>query len=179
MSSMPSTTSTTPGDRWSRAFPWGVEAGVRSAVLTLGCGIGLIVVWWGAADRGVFSAQVGWLTAGVAVLMVSLYGHASLVIRARRAIGERRAALISDAVVTLLPNLPAKPVPESAAGNGSAQSGVIVVTGFNLFHEPGCAMAAGRDTEELSKSQALSAGLSACGICARRSVDAPTGGRPR
>jgi len=129
-------------------------------------------------DRGVFSTQVGWLTAGIAILMVSLYCHVSLVIRGRRAIGERRAAMVSDGLADLVPSLVGQPATEMPAEDGQAVSGVVVVEGLDLFHEPGCAMTAGRDVMVISRGEAVAQGLNGCGICCRRSASrAVVGGR--
>jgi hypothetical protein len=118
---------------------------------------------------------VGWLTAGIAVLMVSLYGHVSLVVRARRAIGEYRAALIDDSVLDLLPLLAGVATPDTASRHVVRELGVVV-KGFDLYHEQGCAMTAGREIVIVSRSEAADSGLVSCGICCRNSTGAPVGG---
>lgn len=167
----------TLGERFQRVFPWGVEAGVRSVVMTVGCGVGLIVVWWGVAGRGVLADQVGWLTAGIAVLVVSLYALASVVIRGRRAVGERRARLISDGLLDLVPLLADRPEAlDDFASAGVAVSDVVILVGVGLFHQAGCPMVAGRDVNVMSRSEAVAGGLEACGICGQAAIAALPGG---
>jgi hypothetical protein len=165
-------------ERLNRAFPWGVESGVRWAVLTLGCGVGLVGVWWEIAGRGVFSTQVGWLTAGIAVLMLTLYAHASLVIRGRRAVGERRAGLIDDGLASLVPLMVGETagIDEFASG-GMPVTDVVVVEGVGMFHVAGCQMTAGRAVSVLPRGTAIAGGLDPCGICALATSSASSAGR--
>jgi hypothetical protein len=148
-----------------RFFPWGVAAAVRLVLLVLVCGVGLVVVWFGVSGRGVFDTQVGWMTAGVVVLMVELYALASLVVRGRRAVGDRRSRLISDAVADVLPRLAVAGPTEVADGD------VVVVAGLDLFHRAECPMVAERRVERVSESEAARRGLRCCGICAGGGAD--------
>ena len=148
-----------------RHFPWGPAAAVRLVGLALACGIGLVVVWFAVSGRGLFDTQVGWLGAGVVVLIVELYALASLVVRGRRAVGERRLSLISDAVAEVLPRL-------AAAGPAVAvDGGVVVVAGLDLLHRPDCPMVSGRRVERVSASEAAGSGFGRCGICSSGGVD--------
>jgi hypothetical protein len=158
-------------DRLERLFPWGLDIGVSSMLWTVASGIGLIVSWAQVADQGVFSRQVGWLAVGVLMLMVSLYGHAALVTRARRRIGARRASLISESIADLLPRLVERGSSDSELPRRDADSAVQVVDGLELFHIPGCAMTSGRTVTRWSKAEAVRAGFESCGICGARSRD--------
>jgi hypothetical protein len=145
--------------------------------MTVGCGAGLIVVWWGVAGRGVFADQVGWLTAGIAVLMVSLYVLASVVIRGRRAVGDRRARLISDGLLDLVPLLADRSEAlDDLASEGLPVSDVVVLAGVGMFHEAGCPMVAGRKVIVMSRSEAVGGGLEGCGICDQVATAASPGG---
>ncbi len=149
-----------------RFFPWGPAAAVRLMSLALACGAGLIVVWFGVSGRGVFGTQVGWVAAGVVVLVVQLYALASLVVRGRRAVGSRRLGLISDAIAEVLPRLAAVGPTELSGGEV-----VVVVAGLDLSHRPGCPMVADRRVERLSVPEAAGRGLGRCGICAGNGTD--------
>jgi hypothetical protein len=161
----------THDDRRPPMIPWGTEALARWAVWTVGCGVGLIVVWWEVAGRGVFSAQVGWLSAGIGALMVSLYGHMSLVVRGRRAVGERRSSLISDGVIELLPAFESVAVRErSEHSKQSIHTVVVVVNGSALYHDPSCPMTTGREVSAMMRAESVAVGLDGCGICCRPEV---------
>jgi hypothetical protein len=148
---------------------------VRAVGMTIGCGIGLIVVWWGTAGQGVFARQVGWLTAGVAILIGSLYVHVSAISRARRAIGDRRELLLSN---TLL-DVQLSPI-GSIRSNGwhlkdrTTESDVRVVAGLDMFHAPGCVMTDGREISNVSSHSAIEMGLEPCGICIESGLPAPS-----
>ena len=154
-------------DRLRLAFPWGIESGVRSILLTLASGFGLIITWYGVSGRGVFQDQIPWLSAGIVILMVSLFGQGTLIVRGRRALGERRSQLLADSLASV------EIAPRAMTGGSldtrsfaiSDIERVVVVDGLNLFHRAGCPMLSGRATTTLTRHAARAAGLDPCGIC--------------
>jgi hypothetical protein len=165
-------------DRLLKAFPWGIESGIRSTMLTLGCAIGLIIIWFGVHGHPVFDHQLPWLAAGIVILLFSMYSHVSLIIRARRAIGERRARLFSDALVGRDPILGGPDLtPDILASFASEAAGadrVLVGGGLGMYHSPNCPMASGRSLTLVAPSEARSRGLEACGICLHPAQTSPT-----
>lgn len=146
-----------------RRFPWGPADGARSLVLATACGIGLIVVWYQVAGRGVFGDQIGWMTAGAVILLVALYALASLIVRGRRAVGERLALMIPDPVGHLgARSQPAAQLRKQAGPDGSE---VAVVDGRDLYHRPDCPMLQGRNHVMLSATSALAQGIQPCALC--------------
>jgi hypothetical protein len=156
----------TESGQLERVFPWGVEAGVRTVVLTAGCGLGLGAAWWEVAGQGVFSRQIGWLTAGVMLLMVSLYALTSLVVRGRRAIGVRRSELLNDGILGVLATLSISA--PTLVRVEPDRTDVLVAKGLGLFHRPECPMVASREIERMSRLDAETDGLARCGICFRQ-----------
>jgi hypothetical protein len=74
------------------------------------------------------------------------------------------------AVLLQRPDAPDVTRVDSAAdhtGNGSATGPelVVVVAGGETFHQHGCPMAAGKETEEVAMAAAAKRGLSACPLC--------------
>jgi hypothetical protein len=155
------------GDQLHKAIPWGVESGVRSLVATGLCGVGLIAVWWGVAGEGVFARQVGWLSAGIAILMVSLYAHVSSITVGRRAVGKRRAELLDNALVDVLPLMSGRQPRPPRVGTAVCDSEVALVEGLTLIHAPGCPMTAGRRLVKMTDIEAAARGLNTCGICSQ------------
>jgi hypothetical protein len=149
--------------------PWGRDSGIRWVLLTPACAVAMFVAWFGVSGRGILPTQIGWLTAGIVTLMVALYVQASLVIRGRRAVGERRYRLISDAVLDIeagvVPHGLAHGRDRAAAPRQTEPARVLTVAGLNLYHRPECPMVDGRHGTLLLKSVADDRGMQPCGIC--------------
>jgi hypothetical protein len=157
-----------------RAFPWGIESGIRSTVLTIACSIGLVLTWLGVADRGVVANQVPWLSAGIAIEMLALYAQVSLVFRARRTIGDRRVRLLSNTLLHVEVKLTDASTPISGPEVAEA-SRVLVVGAPGMYHDPACPMTFGKPTSVMSRGEDQD-GSVPCGICIRpvKSVDSQT-----
>jgi hypothetical protein len=152
-------------------FPWGAESGVRSTLLTAACGVGLVLTWLGVSNRAVFENQIPWLSAGIVILMVSMYAHASLIIRARRVMGVRRARMIGDALLDLyVLNHGAEVMngsPRGSVDNIDEIERVVIVEGRSMFHSTGCPMTSGRSITSIARRTAEGQGSEACEICLR------------
>jgi hypothetical protein len=154
-------------DRLRTAFPWGVETGIRATVLTLVSGIGLIVIWSEMSGGTNVNRELTWLTVGIGAVLVGMYAQVTLVVRARRAIGERRESLIrgsvSDVGIGSLATTNRRADPDSGADAQTPH--VAVGQGLVLYHLPGCLMVSTRDYSLIPLEQAKFSGREACGIC--------------
>lgn len=151
-----------------RRVPWAPEDGLRALAISGVCAAALAIVWVGASGEAIFNKDTGWLTAGVAILLVQLYGLASFVTRGRRAIGLRRSRLLPDALAgeVILSSSSAWLSSSSEGGSSDARNGgVVVVPGIDLFHMDGCPMTAGRATVRQAPAKAQGSGLRPCNIC--------------
>lgn len=82
---------------------------VMVSITALVAVIGIVGAWFGATGAGSMAAQAGWLNLGVASLAVYAVGVCLWLLRGRRAVGERRVALISL-------DIGEEPVPAGAGG---------------------------------------------------------------
>jgi hypothetical protein len=135
--------------------PWGPEAALRATRSTVLCAAALVIAWYEVAGKGVFNDQISWLSLGVFAVMGEMAALSGFIFRGRRAIGERRAALITDDVAALF----------GASVDEPHAAHVVVVPGSRLFHDPVCPMTVGRVAERLAFSKTVPARLEACGIC--------------
>jgi len=156
----------------SRPMPWRADDLCRW-VLTAGLGgVVIAVAWYFGAGEATFSQQLGPLDAAVAGLLVSGIGNVAWLLRGRRAVGERRRALIPDlesarrrrrvASAALRPEGPRPP-----AGAVEAADRLFVAgAGMERFHRPGCALATGRDGwSHMTRAEHERAGRRPCGVC--------------
>jgi hypothetical protein len=156
-----------PEPRFDAVFPWGPQAGLKAAGWTGACLVGLLVAWYEIAGKGVFNDQVGWLSLAIGAVVVELYALSALILRGRRALGERRATLIGDEIAGLLGRAVRPAAAASVAPNGSAAGAgqVVVVPGSTLFHRADCPMTAGREGRPLGLADAVRSGATPCGVC--------------
>lgn len=121
--------------------PWR-DADVIAVCLTSLIGVVLIVAaWFGAASAGTLTQQALWGTIAVAGLVVSGVGLSLWLLRLRRAIGHRRASLVS-----LDP--PAAPEPTPAPRtHDTASLPLVRAHGMRKVHDPDCPLVAGKDVQ--------------------------------
>lgn len=142
----------------SRTFPWGVVTGVRWMGSAIGCAAALAATWRYSAGKGVFDDQIVALAVGVTLLVVAGCSHASMVLQGRRAVGARRARLVTDSVAAIA----------ALAADRSSEdttSMLLAARGLGRFHRPGCLMLDGRNAVAASETRHRAAGRTPCGLC--------------
>jgi hypothetical protein len=131
--------------------------------LAVGVG-GLVVVvsWYVCSGDASFSKQVGPADAALGGLVLAGLGNAMWLLRGRRALGERRRALLPDVAAA------AEPVGRVTRVSGvEARPDELLVAGEGmvLFHRPDCALATGRAWRTMTRAEHENAGRHPCGVC--------------
>lgn len=109
--------------------------------------IAIIGAWFGASGASATTQQAAWLNIAVAGFAVSGVGLCLWLMRGRRAIGERRVALVSLDPVDDEP--PAVPF-QRPAGDATAPLGLVRAVGMRRVHELNCPLVAGKRVEPAS-----------------------------
>jgi hypothetical protein len=126
--------------------------------------VGLLVSWFAVGGTAIPSHLAAWLVVGIGAVVLMGSANAVWLLRGRRSIGERRAALL-DALHVLVPmdDLPgATRVPDDS---GRPNTLVSVQEG-RLYHRATCPLVAGKTSVEATARQHLDAGRAPCGVCA-------------
>ncbi len=122
--------------------PWR-DADLISVSITALIGVIMIVAaWFGAAGTASLTQQAFWATLAIAGLTVSGVGLSLWLLRLRRTIGQRRAALVS-----LDPPAAAEPAPLRAHRHDTASLPLVRADGMRKVHDPVCPLVAGKDVE--------------------------------
>ena len=144
-------------DRRGQPHPWQVA---HLLVWYVGAGAGLVVIlvaWWGASGTTRVPALVTWVNVGVAGLVVSGLANLVWLLEGRRAVGERRYAVLGDPDVSALTQRPAA---------GSAADEPLVAAGpMTRYHRTGCPAVSGKQVSAAARDDHESVGRSPCGIC--------------
>ncbi|MGP3923304.1 hypothetical protein [Streptomyces sp. 8N616] len=146
-----------------RPEPWR-DGDVLTVCATTLIGLAVIVAaWFGASGTVSAPRQAAWLNVGVAGFAVSAGGLCLWLLRLRRAVGERRVALIS-----LAPQEDSEEASRTAASPRPARPAdttvplpLVRAAGMARLHHPDCPLVAGKDVTP--------AGLDdgePCGVCA-------------
>lgn len=111
---------------------------VLTAVLGL---VAIIGAWFGASGATTLARQAVWLEAAMGGFAVAGVGMCLWIMRGRRAIGERRAALVS-----LAPEQddPSEPAPVRRTGDMTAPLHLVRAEGMRRVHSPDCPLVAGK-----------------------------------
>lgn len=135
-------------------FRWAVAVGLGGVVVA--------VSWYVCAGEVSFSQQVGPTDVAVAGLVVAGIGNVGWLLKGRRALGERRRALVADVpladrtqvdVVSVVP----RPADVDLYVGGD---------GMERFHRPECVLTSGRrDWKSMSRAEHQAAGREPCGVC--------------
>jgi hypothetical protein len=148
---------------------WGAAVGLGSIVVA--------VAWYICAGEVSFSSQVGPTDAAVAGLLVAGIGNVGWLLKGRRALGERRSALLPD--VRVLDTVdqgargshrPSEEVAQTDPRGLDLALGDMELCvggeGMERFHRPECALTTGRhDWKAMSRGEHEAAGRSPCGVC--------------
>jgi hypothetical protein len=113
--------------------------------------------WWQAAGTPVLTHQLPWVSGALGALLFAAAMHAGWLLRGRRRIGLRRAALLHD-----------------DAGAGAAVTETVVpfaafelvaAAGLRRYHRAGCPLARGAAFTTAERPVHESAGRLPCGVC--------------
>jgi hypothetical protein len=161
------------GERASRATPltgaslwrpedllrWGITVGVG--------GIVIAVAWYVCAGEASFAQQIGPTNAAVAGLLLGGAGNTVWLLKGRRALGERRRALLPDVLVPLGSSSLADDTDAGAVdGVGEQHALYVAGDGMERYHRSTCPLAAGRQGwAAMTADRHEAAGRRACGVC--------------
>ncbi len=154
---------------------WGAEDLLRW-VITVGLGgIVVAVSWYVCAGDLQFSQQVGPTDAAIAGLLLAGVGNVAWLLHGRRALGERRRALLPDVTLDSLDRAAPVatrrrqgPATETMTSVPSASEEALFVAGEGMerFHRADCVLAAGRTGwSALPRHEHEAAGRRPCGVC--------------
>lgn len=139
-------------------WPW-TDADVLRLCVASAVGLIAIVATWywisGSANTG---TQALWLNIGVAGVVISALGNGVWLLRGRRAVGERRAELVSlQAVET-----PAELAPDPARSSASSTTtlGLVRAVGMTHVHVEECPLVAGKAVQPAALGEG-----DPCGVC--------------
>lgn len=113
----------------------------------------LIGAWFGASGSGSVPQQTLWLNLGVAGFTVFAAGNALWLLRGRRAVGDRRAAL-----VWLDTDEDEQPAPLPAVAARSGQT--VHIPGASRAHRADCPLVARKQVEPTDSGE-----FTPCGVC--------------
>ncbi len=131
------------------------DGDVLMVVLTaLVCVVAITVGWFGASGSATLTHQVAYLNLAVAGFAVFAGGNCLWLLRGRRAVGERRAALIA-----LEPAEPVRQAPAAVPATASWQ--LVRGAGMRRLHQPDCPLVAGKPVEPVGLADG-----EPCGVCA-------------
>ncbi|MBA0126552.1 hypothetical protein H0B56_13455 [Haloechinothrix sp. YIM 98757] len=137
----------------ARHLAWRDGDIVTLAVTALVGPIAIAAAWAGAERAGSALARAGWLQVGVAGFAIFAGGVCLWLLRGRRAVGERRAALISL-------EQRAADVPRTTHATGTESPELVRAEGMARVHRPGCPLVAGKHVDPASPGDGRS-----CEVC--------------
>jgi hypothetical protein len=142
---------------------WAAEDFIR---LVLALGVGGIVVgvaWYICSGDASFNQQIGPLDAAVGGLIFAGGGNVMWLLRGRRALGERRRALMPDPEAAILVVVPDRQV--STAGLADPSDLLLAGDGLVRFHRATCPLASGRSWTPMTRGEHEGLGRQPCGVC--------------
>ena len=151
-------TATPPGRRL-----WSPEDVLRWIALVGGGLVMCVIAWYVAAGKTNFHQQGGQTNLAIGGLIAAGAGHTMWIMRGRRAVSERRRALLRDPVEAPLAHSVFAVWPYEGA---RPQSPVTVGgEGMQHYHRADCPLAAGRDWPSAPVDEQEAAGRTPCGVC--------------
>ncbi|MFZ3565654.1 hypothetical protein ACOKM5_01670 [Streptomyces sp. BH097] len=128
-----------------RAVPWR-DRDVVTVCGTSLAGLALIVTAWFGASATVSTArQAAWTNLGVAGFAVGAGGLCLWLLRARRALGERRVTLIALAPTDDDEDTRTGPAPRTTSTDDTLVLPLVRAEGMDRPHRPDCPLVAGKD----------------------------------
>jgi hypothetical protein len=141
---------------------------MRGVLAVAAGGIIIVVSWYVCSGDANFNQQIGPLDAAVGGMVLVGLGNVMWVLRGRRAVGERRRALLPDPVMTATGSVGSvRKVSDHSANDADADADELFVAGKGLlyFHRPECALAAGRNWSGAPRAEHERQGCRPCGVC--------------
>lgn len=138
-------------------MPWG-EADVLRLCSTWTIGlVSITVSWYGISGSGDTSLQALWFNIGIAGAVISALGNGVWLLRGRRAVGDRRAALVSLEVPTPVTQARSVAAPSRAATDAHE---LVRVAGMTRVHRVVCPLVVGKRCEPARLDDG-----EPCGVC--------------
>ena len=151
---------------------WAAKAG-RPWVGWAFIAFGLLVTllgWIGVSGEAIVAKQIPYVVSGgiggVLLAVIGAYFLGTEELRKDSGRLDRLEQKVDELHAALLQRADAPTAEVVVSSNGSTPDKVLVVSGGETFHGPGCPMAMGKDTEELPVSTATKRGLTPCPLCA-------------
>lgn len=133
------------------------DGDVLMVVLTaLVCVVAIAVGWFGASGSATLTHQVAYLNLAVAGFAVFAGGNCLWLLRGRRAVGARRAALIA-----LERAEPVRQAPAALTAATTASWQLVRGAGMRRLHQPDCPLVAGKPVDQVGLADG-----EPCGVCA-------------
>jgi hypothetical protein len=153
--SQPSTAPSLTFEWRGQLAPWGD----RSLAILVGgwlCGlVGVGAGWFGASGTADVPAQMSWVDLAVAGVVVSGVTNCLWLTAGRRAVGQRRAALVDIEPPQPTPLRPAR------LADVTTSFDFFQVPGQRMVHRPDCPLLAGKERQPATPAQGPP-----CGVCA-------------
>ena len=141
--------------------PWTPRDLVQVVTVAGAGGIAIVGCWYGISGRGQWSAQLAWMSGGIAALVLALLGMSAWVVvglrtvkRERRRMHAVRAALVAD-------HLPRSAAPAAA----TPAAGMVAVVGGTRWHRPDCPLVDGKTTIPADTSGRTASARRPCDVC--------------
>lgn len=136
--------------------PWSfADARMAFALASIGVVI-LVWTWWGSSGSAHASDQTAWTVGGIVGVGAIAAGELMWFLPARRAVRERRAAVIVRLDAIVGPG-PAQSPPEP--------SQVVALRGSPRYHRPDCFLVVGKQARTLRAGSRQLARLRPCEMC--------------
>ena len=148
----------------SRRPLWSADEFLRWGGMVAAGGVAIVAGWYLASGTPHYSQAIGYTNVAVVGMLVAAWGHAIMLLRGRRSVGERRRELLRDVIGQDPASSGLLRAQELGSDTGPAAS-LVAGEGMKHFHRLGCPLAQGRDWREVSLEEHLGAGRTPCGVC--------------
>jgi len=135
--------------------PWTVNALLFVVMLNVIAEVVILAGWYGASTRGTVSSQVPWAETAIVGAIVAGVADCMWLLRGRRAIGERRRAVLT------LETWQARSSSQVVVAAASASADLVRADGMTRVHRSGCPLVAGKKTNVVRRP----GNAARCGIC--------------
>ena len=143
-----------------RSQPWRLGDITRLYVTAAAGGSILLLGWWGTSGAATLHDQIAWINVAILGLIVWGAGIAQWLTAGRRAVGQRRRALLADPTPAL------EPSPRVDAEHLEEGIGRVVATAaMSHYHRTSCSLVAGKRARAASRARHEAAGRRPCDFC--------------